>query len=548
MVFLLFGYLSLLRILYRQHFNAPFSELFAGMRDSQGLHHIGSSAFFVSLPATSLLLFWGWGPALLWLVVFHLLADSLVNLQVTAVNHSAALSEYLVASDSSARSYLMRALLLFYLMLLLAVALTMLAQLIDKEAGLLLALVGLIPAYRVLRNNNSRIPRILKQSGAFAVLMISLLFANKLGFAIYGDWAPLGESISWLRFNNTTILAAMLLIGGVMLASNDALSEDVSRLAGAVVIATIIILIVKLIWLRPLIDAPLNSIQLHGGSEEVEKLPLFLGLCMFLFAGFTTLFFRVFNSTAPSEAALSPPADFGRVQAESLLQLMLAVLLVLCLASALGIGAWKTHYLNWSHQANFLDHLNLAISSLLKLIHSGATAGNFVHTIIMAGLCIAGLSFLRVCVKALSLTQNTITHRVGDSTSISQMIIQSRVLPVFATFIASSYLIVEGISIDVWLLIGILSWIIVIQLITSMTVSMKDASLARSVYGGQCIILIGLGGLQTLGVSIQWFAAQQYLYAASGFSLLLIGAYLWWSPVRAVVVGFGKTENKTLFD
>ncbi|MFT7525185.1 MAG: hypothetical protein ACI9LY_000317 [Arenicella sp.] len=550
--FLAFGYISLLRTVYGQLFGAPYKELIMGLNSSHGLKHIGSSAFFVSLPATSLLLFWGWGPALIWLVIFHLMADSLVNLQVTAVDHRATFSEYLVGLDSSLASLVMRGLLQLYLLLLMAVVLTMLAQLIDQESGLLFVLVSLIPAYRLLRNGHKSIPKILKIVGAFCLLMVGLLFANQLGVAMYGDWAPLSaitefdtSQFDWFRLNNTTVLAALLLSGAFMLAHDEKFSDDVSKLAGVVVIATIAILIVKLIWLRPLLDAPMNVVNEAQGKQP---LPNLLTFCLFLFAGLTTLFFRVFNSTAPTDDELSPASDFGRLQAESLLQLVLSIVLILCLASALGIGSWKTHFLNWDQSADFISHLKLAISSLLYLIDSNATAGNIMHTAIMAGFCIVGLNFLKVCVKALSLADEERTYRVGKSDSFWGVLVQSKLIQVFLAYLLCTYYIANSVSLNSWLLIGIMGWIIVVQLITAMTVTMQKASFARTVYGAQSLILITLGSIQTLFISTQWAVSGEINLAVFGFSLVAIAVYLWFAPIAIIISRFTSNDKVDYFD
>ena len=550
--FLAFGYISLLRTLYGQLFGAPYKELVVGLNSSHGLKHIGSSAFFVSLPATSLLLFWGWGPALIWLVIFHLMADSLVNLQVTAVDHQAALSEYLVGLDSSLASLAMRGLLQLYLLLLMAVVLTMLAQLIDKESGLLFALVSLIPAHHLLRNGHKSIPSFLKIAGAFCLLIIGLVIANQLGLAMYGDWAPLSSiskfnvpQLDWFRLNNTTVVAALLLSGAFILARDEKFSDDVSKLAGVVVIGTIAILVVKLIWLRPLLDAPIN---VGNQVQGEQKLPNLLAFCLFLFAGLTTLFFRVFNSTAPTDDELSPAADFGRLQIESLLQLILGLLLILCLASALGIGSWKTHFLNWDQNADFISHLKLAISSLLNLIHSGATVGNFMHTAIMAGFCIAGLNFLRVCIKALSLADEERTYRIGKPDSFLGVLIQSKLIQAFLAYLLCTDYIANGVSLNSWLLIGIIAWIIVVQLVTAMTVTMKKVSFARTIYGAQSLILITLGSIQTLFISTQWAVSGEIGLAALGFGLVAIGGYLWSSPITKIISRFTSKDKIDYFD
>lgn len=550
--FLAFGYISLLRTLYGQLFGAPYKELVMGLNSSHGLKHIGSSAFFVSLPATSLLLFWGWGPALIWLVIFHLMADSLVNLQVTAVDHQAALSEYLVDLDSSLASLAIRGLLQLYLILLIAVVLTMLAQLIDKESGLLFALLSLVPAHHLLRNRHRSTPTFLKVFGAFLLLVLGLIFANQLGLAMYGDWAPFSAisefstlQLDWFRLNNTTVVAAFLLTGAFVLARNENFSDDVSKLAGAVIIATIAILVVKLIWLRPLLDAPINVGEQVQGQQNLPSLMTF---CLFLFAGLTTLFFRVFNSTAPTDDELSPAADFGRLQTESLLQLILGLLLVLSLASALGIGAWKTHFFSWDQSTDFVGHLKLAISSLLNLIHSGATAGNFMHTAIMAGLCIAGLNFLRVCIKALSLADEDRSYRIGKSDSFLGALIQSKLIQALLAYLLCTYFIANGVSLNSWLLIGIMAWIIVVQLVTAMTVTMKKASFARTVYGVQSLILIALGSVQALFISTQWAVSGDTELAILGFGLVAIGGYLWSAPITKIISRFTSKDKTDFFD
>jgi hypothetical protein len=550
--FLTFGYISLLRTLYRQLFGMPYNELIMGLNSSHGLKHIGSSAFFVSLPATSLLLFWGWGPALIWLVTFHLMADSMVNLQVTAVNHKAALSEYLVGLDSSLASLVMRGLLQLYLILLMAIVLTMLAQLIDKESGLLFALFGLVPAYRILRNRHESIPKILKVTGAFCLLLLGFVIANQMGVAMYGDWAPLTaisalntSQFDWFRLNNTTVLAALLLTGAFILARDEKFSDDVSKLAGVMIVGTIIMLIVKLIWLRPLLDAPINVVNQVQSDQQPPSLMIF---CLFLFAGLTTLFFRVFNSTAPSDDELSPAADFGRLQIESLLQLILALILILCLASALGIGSWKTHFLEWEQNADFISHLKLAISSLLNLINPSATAGNFMHTAIMAGFCIVGLNFLKVCIKALSLADEERNYRIRKPDTFWGTLLQSKLIQAFLAYVLCTYYIDNGVSLHSWLLIGIMAWIIVVQLMTAMTVTMQKASFARTVYGVQSLILITLGSIQTLFVSTQWAVSGQIGFAVLGFGLVSIGGYLWSAPVTKILSRFTSKDKIDYFD
>ena len=90
--FLIFGYLTLIRLACKQAFgNIPgfLKALMQSFMDRNLLQNLGSSAFFVSLPAVALLLFWGWGPALIWLAVFHFFIESLSQLRYSSLKNQA---------------------------------------------------------------------------------------------------------------------------------------------------------------------------------------------------------------------------------------------------------------------------------------------------------------------------------------------------------------------------------------------------------------------------------------------------------------------------
>jgi len=102
--FIAFGYVSMLRLLSKQSFGAVgLKSVFNGIKSNQALSNLGSSAFFVSLPATSLLLFWGWGPALIWLVIFHLFIESICHLQYSSQdsNNNKSIADYLLRANNS---------------------------------------------------------------------------------------------------------------------------------------------------------------------------------------------------------------------------------------------------------------------------------------------------------------------------------------------------------------------------------------------------------------------------------------------------------------
>ena len=384
--FVVFGYLSLLRLLSKQSFGqVSLKEYWRGVSTTQFFSNLGSSAFFVSLPATSLLLFWGWGPAILWLIIFHLLIESLCHLQYSAPSNTSRIADFLLRSNNPLLALIEQGLIQAFFLLSMAVVTALLATLIDRQSGLLFALLFLVPARSILRHPSTALPLTIKIISGLALLALGLAFSDQMGFSIYGDWAPLGESVSWLRFNNPTIIAAVLTIAVFQLERNKGFKKDLSTFAGIIIVLLVVAMEFQLIWLQPMLDAPTNTAQ-----NLNDSLPSLASLCLFIFAGFAALLIGLLNeeeSDSDAHGSQSKAQQFARLQSGSLVQLGFMILLLLSIGSALGIGAWKTHYLNWSDTLNILDHLNLAISSTLHLISTQTDSDTLMHTVLLTALC-----------------------------------------------------------------------------------------------------------------------------------------------------------------
>lgn len=543
LAFLAFGYLSLLRMLTKRAFGSlSFESLLAGIRDTRVLSSLGSSAFFVSLPATSLLLFWGWGPALLWLIAFHLLVESLFQLQYTTTEQDYTLAELLVKTGEPRTALLESALVQSFFILMMATVVALISTLIDKQSGLLFALIALFPAQQLLRDSNNSVPFSMKLFSGAMVISIGILFAHKLGFGIYGDWAPLegllGDSMSWLRINNVTLIAAILIIVSFLLAEKTQFQEDVATLAGGFIVLLIVLMVIRLIWLRPFIDAPLNATQ--TGTND---LPSFASLCFFSFAGLGALLIRLLNDETNYDDANTNVACFGRLQVESFVQLIFLMLLVLVLATALGIGAWNTHYTQWSSDISFIDHMNLAITSTLQLVHGSLKNGTFAHTMIMVGLSVAGISFLMMCVSRFKITR----HDKGEDDSLLDVVLSNKVPQAIIIFILSCYFIQNGITIAVWLLIGMLSWALIVHLMLSITKDMQQANSSRLIYGGVCLALFTVGAFQVIFVSLSWISQGHFLLTAFALAILGIGCLLWWQAIIELALRFTRPSDEDIF-
>ena len=537
--FVVFGYLSLLRLLSKQHFgNLSAKQRWQGVSTAQFFSNLGSSAFFVSLPATSLLLFWGWGPALLWLLIFHIIIESLCHLQYSAPTNQNSIADFLLRSTNPKLAIVEQGLIQAFFLLSMASVTALLATLIDRQSGLLFALLFLMPARSILRHPSSAMPLAIKIVAGLALLALGLAFSDQLGFSIYGDWAPLGESVSWLRFNNPTIIAAVLTIAVFQLERNIGFKKDLSTFAGIIIVLLVAAMTFQLIWAQPMLDAPMNTGQTAG-----DNLPWFISLCLFIFAGFAALLIRLLNeeeSEQSTETVLAKAQQFARLQSGSLVQLGFMVLLLLSIGSALGIGAWKTHFSVWNDGLNILDHLNLAISSTLHLIGTQTESGTLMHTILLAALCFTGLSFMLNCASQLTLEER-------ENETIISLLIESKLLQAVGTFIAAMYFIGNGISINVWLLIGMLAWVLVTHLIIGMTLAMTKPGVQKSIFVMIAALLIIIGALQSLSLCILWVLDGDIAYSISSVIIIITAAILWVPSIPQLIQSFDKNSNEDLF-
>jgi hypothetical protein len=409
----------------------------------------------------------------------------------------------------------------------------LLATLIDRQSGLLFALLFLLPARALLRHPNSVTPLAVRMIASLTLLALGLAFSNQLGFSIYGDWAPFGETISWLRFNNPTVIAAVLTVAVFRLEKDAGLKNDLASFAGIIIVLLVVAMALQLIWAQPGLDAPMN-----GAQSNNETLPSFISLSLIIFAGFAALLIRLLNE---EENQIEPgPSQFGRLQGGSFVHLAFMLLLGLSLASALGIGAWKTHYLSWGESINILDHLNLSITSTLHLISTQTESGTVMHTILLAALCFAGFSFMLNCA-----VQLTVEKR--DQENLLSLVIESKILQAILIFVSASYFISNGISVDIWLVIGLLAWILASHLVVGMTLNTVKANVQSAVFAIVSVALIVFGTLQALLISLNWALSAQYLYALCGLALIAVSGLLWWRSIPQLIQNFGQNNNDDLF-
>ncbi len=544
--FLAFGYLTLIRIAYKQYFKTvtigddTIRSHFAEIR--RGL---GQSALFISLPATSLLLYWGWAIALIWIIVFHLLVESFINLQLSTQLDNDAADSKLTYTPTSQQEKVINIVWHCYYVLLLAITISLLSSMIDKQSGLLFMLLALIPIHAIMDSKNQKITGVIKVFLAILFLALGLLFADQLGISIYGeinlfsssDRSQLGK-LNWLVLNNTTLIALSLIIAAYFLSEKPSFNQVLAKSLGWLLALFTIYILLKILWLRPIVDAPLSSAQ-----NRAENLPNFATLCLFLFVGMSSILLKPKPLKSDSQIDLAN-VKFTKLQSNSLFQLILTMTVIICLACALGIGAWSTHYLNWA-DSDFSTHFNLIITSLLELADSGSKLGFVSYTLFMSGLAAVGLSLLIQLFSQLKSQQVNVSKQSSHSNSLLIEMFKSRVFHCIVIFISACWLIKFGVSINLWLLVGIFAWLIVCNWLLQNVIKSNSNEIRDLIQSGFVAVLLCLGYIQIFSTLYSWLATNQYFYAAASSCLFFASVFLWYKSIPLLVQNLRRLDKST---
>ncbi len=529
LVFLLFGYLSFLQLIGRRH-NASPSQLLRWNRNTtfDFLAGLGSSAIFIGLPATTLLLFWGWAPALIWIGVFHLLVESVFQIHYASKAKSFSVADALLRSNKKFKGGVEQIIIQAFFLLCMGVVVALVATLLDRQPGLLFALLSLIPARALLRNDSATLNWSVKIIGSMLLLALGLAFSDQLGISVYGDWAPLGSLVPWLVFNMPTLLAAIIVLSVFRLETNKGFKDDLAVFSGAIIFTLTLLMIIKFIWLRPILDAPLNSSQVR--SDSLPNLGL---ICLILFSGFIGFTIRIL---ADEESSTRDGGSvYRRIQSNSLIQTLFLSLLVLSLAAALGIGTWKTHFIEWSNDLNMLDFLNLAITSVLNLVYNFADAGTLLHTALLAALCFTGFSFLLMCANQLSIEE-------PETETLFSSIVEAKIPQAIGIFLLSAYFIGTGISTTEWMFIGLLGWILFMHFAIGICL-LSDRNVF---FSSTVLVVLAAGVVQTAFLLFSLISSEEFALFTASLILVVISAYLWANDVKTLIAELSKPDRETI--
>ena len=545
LVFILFGYLSVVRLIHKQQLSGNLlTTLFLSIRDyERNIRLIGYSTLLVTVPAISLLLYWGWGPALLWLVVFHLLFESIIHVQEALKSTLPLRFEVFATFPESANQLSKLPDLIWQAMMMLvcAVIVTELTRLIDQHSGIFWALLFIFPASAVLNTKHAAVPKTIAQITAAVIFCFGLVMADRLGVSVYGSWAPVGYLTDWLVLNNSSILALAVVVSSMLLINSTALKNTVASLAGYLIVACIVFMSIGIVTLQPELDAPSQSATQSGGT-----LPNFMALCLILFGSLlsvllrSTLLSRLFDGSDPNK-------DFSQRQSMGLIQLLLACLLVLALAAASGIGAWNTHYANWNWSADLLRHFDLSQSASFSIAANHYDVGSLVHTLFISGAAIALVSLLLMCCSNLRMT---IDHAELDQQQAEinfvEFILQSNIIHAVLVYLLSCFFLVHGVSLACWALIGVLAWFVFCHYLLGLAQS--DQESVNLLFNGICLIVISVGWLQIIFTAIGWLSGSHTLFGLIALLIFASSIILWTKPLQQIVAQIRSKPDPALFE
>lgn len=555
-LFLVFGYVSVLRTVARIYFPSTTyrNAWLSAFKDAAVLSNFGSSALFISLPATSLLLFWGWAPALLWLLITHLLLDSIVHLQVATaerIEQTTASTKVALSKRSKQVHHVLQ--ISFYCSIG-AIALSLLAHLIDQQSGLVFALLCLLPAYQLLNRDTTpdSVLSPLRISIALLVVVLGTYFAHQLGFAIYGEWQPLiwlGPEFDWLALNNRTIIAAGLLISAKELARNRSFNHDFSIFTGILLILMSLILMLKFIGLQAILDAPLNAASQANVSEASPNhapTPPFALVSLLLFWSLGGLYLRMKQVYAASPA-LDIASRFGRLQWQSILQLLFSIVLLMSLAAGIGIGAWNSHYVSPLVEQDLLTHFDLAVSSLSALLDPSEQTGTLSNTVLLVGLVFSGYGFLLAIAQLL---QGNSCASPGTPARGSQVERRSaRGLQTASVLLVACYFIEHGIPFEFWVFAGCLAWLLFAYhaLTACLTLHGLKKGAANTVFANYVVLVATLVGfVQCQFFVLTWGFEGRVLIAMGLQALVFAGIYIGWSQLLKVINALRTAQQPSI--
>lgn len=551
--FAVLGYLSLVRLLYKHEIAGKRSAFSAGrgrLCSASALASLARSALFISLPSIGFLLFWGWAPALLWLVVAHLLIDTPANFIAVKMFRDVDVTSHF--TDYGSVLGLLRAVILQgILVMVAALILTLMANFIDQQTGLFFSLAGALISVHLVRSATGRFDALIKLVVAIGLLSLSLTLAKTMGVAVFGNFSLLPEQAPWLRFDNRSLLVMLLLAGTVPLSKTGSLQRGLMTVVGTLLLVLLGFLLFQIVWQQPLLDAPalLDATSLKGDDHD-QTLPLFVSIFLFLPPTMLLLLMRLNDHDAQTNANLEKPEDSELIEQQklSLVSLVLGLSILLWLATASGIGAWNTHFTHWPNEVTTQAHFALVMRTFTTIISAYDLADGVLGRLLEMGICLLGITCLLYFINAARHQAKQAQSTNQEMPSLPVRSIGSNSGLYLAICAASMWLLFNGMNVYFWVWLMSLCWLLSSDVLLEYASYLEGATLADNIRRVFSLSLFLLGGLQLL-----WSGGLAMLDGRNGFAFaslftLLMAMVLCGKSAAKCVRGVQSKPDTKLFE
>ena len=131
--------------------------------------------------------------------------------------------------------------------------------------------------------------------------------------------------------------------------------------------------------------------------------------------------------------------------------------------------------------------------------------------------------------------------------SLGQLVFRSSFSQAALIFLTALYLSNQGISLSLWLLFGLLSWFLVVQMLinTDIEGTQKSSASAERVNNSLCLAIILLGLVQAIWLMVSWAIDGEILWVIATLLLLAAATPIWKPSIENMIRRLIQNQDDT---
>lgn len=525
LAFLALGYWSFIRVLFKQQFGTPLpppNVWLSALVSQQASSYISKSHLFLSIPTISFLLYWGWGPALLWLSISYLLIETPANFLFTRAHDTSADKKRVASLFSESLCYL-------FLIGLTALVVVFLGYILYANISIGFALIAII--FALFTYTKKTVFSLFEKVfiGILAILLGTLLTLS-LRLSLTGSWTPFPTLANWLSFNEANFVTIAVLALGIWLSNQRATHHILSRLVSLMIIGLVILMIVGLGWQQPTLQTPALGSNLPT-SERLSAPPNFITIFFLFFIISINILYQSIVSKLVTSKKTDARLHFVRTQVANIVILLFGLGCLLWLASSTIAPSWYDRYTNWQQELNLKTHFNWVLDALFSASTTSlTTATTWQLTGLTVVVNLLGFCSLLTLIKLLenqrrilieSYSAIATTPRGNFINGLAKRVTH-RYTMYLAIILLAMWLQHFGIDILIWVLLMVFAWVLASYALLNKVSRLPANNLMERALHGFAIGFFFIGIIQTgifLAGSIN---TQNWLYTTYIAMLMLI--------------------------